>query len=130
MVTSKPQAKPVGGSNKGFVPQPCNVIKKLPVPKGKPPVPKKGGALPPPPKPTALFLVGKALAAEVQAEQKANAKPLSAKEKRKEELEADPAFSKFLKLLKMKVPMQNLFLQVKAGGVYSQDDLLLFASDN
>jgi len=74
-----------------------------------PPPPKKG-ALPPPPKPTAAFLAGKKLAEEVKAEQEANADPVSDSEARKEQLEADPDFKKFLKLLKMKVPMQNIFL--------------------
>jgi hypothetical protein len=68
------------------------------------------GGLPPIPKPTAEFLAGKKLAEEVKAEQEANAPPVSDTEARKDELEADPDFKKFLKLLKMKVPMQNIFL--------------------
>ena len=49
-------------------------------------------------------------------------------EAKKEELLADPAFAKFVKLYKMKVPLLNIRLQMKAGGIFDPDDILIFAS--
>ena len=39
----------------------------------------------------------------------------------------DPDFAKYVKLLKMRVPLHNIFLEVKAHKKYKEDDILLFA---
>lgn len=49
-------------------------------------------------------------------------------DKEKNKLMEDPVFAKFVKLYKMRVPMQNLLLQIKAQGAYSEDDIMLFAT--
>lgn len=40
----------------------------------------------------------------------------------------DEAFSKLVKLYKMRIPLLNLRNQMRAGGIYDPDDILLFAS--
>ena len=49
-------------------------------------------------------------------------------EARRQELMQDEAFSKLVKLYKMRIPLLNLRNQMRAGGVYDPDDILLFAS--
>jgi hypothetical protein len=39
----------------------------------------------------------------------------------------DPMFAKYVKLYKMKVPLLNIRIQMRAAGVYDPDDILLFA---
>ena len=58
----------------------------------------------------------------------APAEALSPFEAKKAELEADPGFAKFIKLYKMKVPMQSLRNQIGAVGIYDPDDILCFAT--
>ena len=41
---------------------------------------------------------------------------------------SDPVFAKFVKLLKMKVPLLSLRNQIRAAGAYDPDDILYFAS--
>ena len=89
-----------------------------------PPVPVAGNM--PPPLPvgaTAPPLAGAGDGQDVAAPEELD--PIEAK---KEELLADPAFAKFVKLYKMKVPLLNIRLQMRAGGVFDPDDILIFAS--
>ena len=58
----------------------------------------------------------------------APAEALSPFEAKKAELENDPGFSKFVKLYKMKVPIQSLRNQIGAVGLYDPDDILYFAT--
>ena len=40
----------------------------------------------------------------------------------------NPDFAKYIKLLKMKVPMKNILLKVKGEGVFTEDQLIIFAN--
>ena len=46
----------------------------------------------------------------------------------KDKLRENPDFSKYIKLLKMKVPMQQIFLRIKAEGKFTEDDILMFGT--
>ena len=52
-------------------------------------------------------------------------------EAEKERLSEDPAFAKYPKMLKMKVPFVNVLskLTVEAGGKFGVEDLILFVSE-
>ena len=39
----------------------------------------------------------------------------------------NPEFAKYVRLMKMKVPLQSLMLEIKANKNIKEDDLLLFA---
>jgi hypothetical protein len=39
-----------------------------------------------------------------------------------------PDFARFVKLMKMKVPLLSILNQTRAAGVYADDDICLFAS--
>ena len=47
---------------------------------------------------------------------------------RKDELEDDPVFKKYLTALKMRIPPAQLVQQITAQGIYSVEDLLLFCN--
>jgi hypothetical protein len=49
-------------------------------------------------------------------------------EKRRQELLAVPDFARYVKLMKMKVPLLSILNQTRAAGVYGDDDVCLFAS--
>lgn len=53
--------------------------------------------------------------------------PLDPIEARKEELMADPGFSKFVRIYKNKVPLLAIRNQMRAAGIYDPDDILMFA---
>lgn len=91
---------------------PVGVPKPPPLPTGKPP----------PSAPVAAPLPEGAQDLPVQEEE------LDPDEKRRQELLAEPAFAKFVKLYKLKVPIQSLLNQIRAAGQYKDDDMLLFAT--
>ena len=41
---------------------------------------------------------------------------------------ADPQFATYVKLYKMKVPLLNIRIKMRAAGVYDPDDILYFAT--
>ena len=41
---------------------------------------------------------------------------------------SNPDFARITKLMKMKIPLFNILLQTRAGGVFSDDDICLFAT--
>jgi len=49
-------------------------------------------------------------------------------EAKKEELMQDPQFAKYVKLYKMKVPLLNIRIQIRAAGIFDPDDILMFAN--
>ena len=49
-------------------------------------------------------------------------------EARRQELLGKPDFARFVKLMKMKVPLLSILNQTRAAGVYGDDDVLLFAT--
>ena len=49
-------------------------------------------------------------------------------EARRQELLAKPDFARFVKLMKMKVPLLSILNQTRAAGVYTDDDVCLFAT--
>ena len=118
-----PASAAVANSNNCLIPgpppdPPPNILK----PPKAPPAPK--GNIPVPAAPAAA--APEVVAAQVQdVPQEQNLDPIEAE---KEKLLEDPVFAKFIKLYKMRVPMRNLLMQIKAGGQYSQDDIMLFAT--
>jgi len=66
--------------------------------------------------------------AEQLAAQDVPAVELSPDEKRREELLALPDFARYVKLMKMKVPVLSILNQVRAAGIYQDDDICLFIS--
>jgi hypothetical protein len=54
--------------------------------------------------------------------------PTDPDELRKMELEQDPDFARFIRLLKVKIPLLSIRQSIEGEGVYHVDDILLFAS--
>ena len=54
--------------------------------------------------------------------------PVEEFKEEKDKLRANPDFNKYIRLLKMKVPMQQIFLKIKAEGIFSEDDILMFGT--
>ena len=50
-------------------------------------------------------------------------------DKKKADLEKNPEMAKLIKMMKMKVPMLNLYQKVKAEGLFQIEDVLLVATD-
>jgi hypothetical protein len=53
---------------------------------------------------------------------------LSPDEQRKLDLMEKPDFARYVKLMKMKVPLLSILNQTRAAGVYTDDDVCLFAT--
>lgn len=88
-----------------------------------PPPPSAAAPVPAAPKPAGAEV----LAAQVtEADTAEELDPIEAE---KQKLMENPAFARFIKLHKMKVPMKNILLQLGGSG-FTQDDLLLFAGEN
>jgi hypothetical protein len=49
-------------------------------------------------------------------------------EPERDKLRNNPDFAKYVKLLKMKVPMKNILLKVKGEGIFTEDQLIIFAN--
>ena len=52
---------------------------------------------------------------------------MTPEDKKREQLKADPEFARFIKVLKVKVPLLSIRNQIRAGGKFDPDDILLFA---
>lgn len=54
--------------------------------------------------------------------------PVDPDEAKRAELMEKPDFAKLVKLMKMKVPLQSILNQVRAAGIYTDDEVLLFVT--
>lgn len=89
----------------------------IPPPPGAPP-PPPGSIAPPPP--------GASVGPSADAPPAAEAE-MDPVEKKKQELEADEEFCKFIKYLKLKIPLANIKRKMEEAG-YNKDDIDIFCS--
>lgn len=125
--------------NKGYVPPPPSAGPKLPAPAGMPKVkefPISSGAAPP----ASMSFPNIQSAAPVAQTEAAGASGndvaiveandgFTPEERRKNQLEEDPDFKKYLMMKRMKIPLANIRAKIRdtEGGRYTKDDIDLFA---
>ena len=125
----------------GYVPPPPAAGPKITVPAGMPPVktfPISSGAPPstmsfpniqsaPPSAPTPLAAGAPTDAVAIEAAQEVN-DGFTPQERRKNQLEEDPAFKKYLMMKRMKIPLAGIRAKIRGDGGYDPKDIDLFAT--